>query len=80
MTTLQDVLPHEFMLEFTDTRAYKLRDVEVVAKHDGCTKRWPGRERHVLNWYVLASGHAVGWNENPSRGWSFPVIRYAAAK
>lgn len=76
MATLREVLPHEFMIEYTDTRAYKLRDVEVVAEHDGSAKRWPGRERNVLNWYVLASGHAVGWNENPSRGWSFPVIRY----
>lgn len=75
MTTLKDVLPREFLVEFSDTPAFKLKDVEVVEEHTCCSKKWPGAQRHVMNWFVLANGKAVGWNENPSRGWSFPVIR-----
>ena len=77
--TLKDVLPHEFMAgEYDDTPAYKLRDEEVVISGDDLCKRWPGPQRNVTAWWVLANGKAVGWNENPSRGWSFPVISYRA--
>lgn len=78
MNTLKDHLPHEFMGgEYTDTRAYTLRDVEVKEKHDGCARGhgWPGPQVHVMFWYELVNGLAVGFNENPGRGWSFPVIR-----
>ena len=76
MSTLRHNLPHEFMDgEYDNTRAYALRDVEVVRKVDGTEpgQGWPGPHVNVMNWYVLADGHIVGWNENPSRGWSFPV-------
>jgi hypothetical protein len=32
-----------------------------------------GTHKNVLHWVLLETGHAVGWNENGSRGWSFPV-------
>lgn len=74
---LRDVVPQEFFREFRDTRAFKLLDCEVVATFclgDSKTwKSWPGKERNVMNWWQLADGRAVGWNENPGRGWSFPV-------
>lgn len=76
--TLREVLPAEFTHgEYHASRAFALRDVPVLCKVDGTMpgQGWPGREANVMNWYVLASGHIVGWNENPSRGWSFPVRR-----
>lgn len=79
---LASVLPQEFFREhathYNMTTGYEvpspaamLLDVEVIAKHDSA---WPGKQRNVNVWWELADGHAVGWNENPSRGWSFPVI------
>jgi len=79
METLKDVLPYEFMRgEYTDTRAYQFRDVEVVKEHRLCSAKWPGQHKHVCSWYELANGYAVGWNENPSKGWSFPVIKFSS--
>ena len=37
-------------------------------------KPWPGTAKNVQNWWELANGKAVAWNESPSHGWSFPVI------
>lgn len=31
-----------------------------------------GSQKNVYNWVLLKNGLAVGWNENPSTGWSFP--------
>ena len=78
MMRLIDWAPSEFATGmWDDTAAWKFRDVEVVSEHgwgeDG--KSWPGSHKNVANWCVLANGWAVGWNENPSRGWSFPVKR-----
>ncbi len=70
---LRDVLPREFFAEFSDTPVAKLLDIEVAAEYDGCVTRWPGSAKNVLNWWKLVDGRAVGWNENVSRGWSFPV-------
>ncbi len=78
--TLKDAMPHEFVGgEYVDAPALKLRDVAVVAEYrmyGGVWKPWPGIHKHVFAWVVLANGKAVGWNENPNRGWSFPVISY----
>lgn len=76
MTTLRDVLPREFFQEFMNTRAATMLDVEVaeeISHSNNNMKRWPGIEKNVLNWWKLADGRCVGWNENVSRGWSFPV-------
>lgn len=83
---LRDVLPQEFFIEFADTRAAKLLDVEVVEEVSRTTfvdgvfgdnpkwSRWPGPARNVHVWWKLADGRCVGWNESDTRGWSFPVI------
>ncbi|HSO05853.1 MAG TPA: hypothetical protein VLW45_01325 [Pelomicrobium sp.] len=34
---------------------------------------WPGPERHVKTWYILENFKAVGVDEDPERGVSFPV-------
>ena len=80
-TTLKDVMPSEFVNgSYHDTRAYKMRDAIVTVEHCGLWeqdeyKPWPGTHKNVYFWAELESGHAVGWNENPARGWSFPVIK-----
>lgn len=70
---LRDCVPHEFFKEFTDTRAFKMLDVEVVETVKN--KPWIGTHKNVYVWWRLANGYAVAWNENPSIGWSFPVVK-----
>jgi hypothetical protein len=74
MKTLKDVMPMAFMGgEYHDSYAYTMRDVEVVAEYRLAS--WPGTHKNVSFWVALANGLAVGLNENPARGWSFPVIK-----
>lgn len=70
---LRDVLPPEFFDEFKDSLANKHLDQLVVREylHGG----WRGKHKNVMCWWRLQNGYAVGWNENPATGWSFPVIR-----
>lgn len=71
-TVLRDVLPKEFFTEFKDAPANKHLDQVVVREH--LHGGWQGKHKYVMCWWRLANGYAVGWNENPSVGWSFPVI------
>lgn len=77
MAKLRDKLPQDILMEFGDTKAARMLDVEVVAEHgsDGDNKAWPGPHRFVYGWWELANGYAVAWNENPAKGYSFPVVR-----
>jgi len=80
MATLKDVMPHEFMgIEYVDSQARKFADVEVVSQHGSTTDNipWIGKRTNVFYWVKLANGKAVGWNESPSRGWSFEVVKYS---
>ena len=77
--TLKDVMPIEFMgCEYTDIQAVKFADVTVVKECDATefNQRWPGKHKNVFCWVILSNGKAVGFNESPSRGWSFPIINY----
>lgn len=77
MKTLKDCVPSEAMHESV---LQKYADVEVIKEyvlHEKGWKSWPGKHKNVMNWYVLANGKAVGFNENPAVGWSFPVIKYS---
>lgn len=54
-------------------------DKQVVSIHDGTEEAFPQygaaldpKYRNVLNWVILDDGSAVGWNESPRSGWSFP--------
>jgi hypothetical protein len=81
-TLLRDVLPDEFFGgEYCDTPAHMLKNEEVVAVLDGtsCGHFWIGTHKNVMHWWILKNGMAVGWNENPSRGWSFPVMKLPAS-
>jgi hypothetical protein len=74
---LREVLPPEFLSgEYDDTRAFKMRDVFAIRTVDAREQPWPGSHKFVNYWYPLTNGYAVGWNENPQKGWSFPVIKF----
>lgn len=34
-----------------------------------------GTHKNVGNWWLTDTGYAIGFNENPSLGWSFPVVK-----
>ena len=73
---LRDVVPQEFFSEFMDTRAAKMLYVPVTDAYgfgEKSKKVWVGTHKNVFNWWELDNGYAVGWNENPSVGWAFPV-------
>jgi hypothetical protein len=73
---LKDVLPYEFIsAEYDNCRARKFADVEVVKEWDSRDNRWIGKHKNVTYWYELENGYAIGINENPARGLSFPVKR-----
>lgn len=76
--TLRDVLPKEFFTEDMATKRIERHLNQVVVReirHIDRDSAWPGPHRNVIYWWELENGYAVGWNENPSRGWSFPVIK-----
>lgn len=78
--TLKDEMPHELVTsEFDDTRAHGMKDVKVIRTHgnlgDEHPRAWLGTHKNVYFWVELENGYAVGWNENPARGWSFPVFK-----
>jgi hypothetical protein len=37
-----------------------------------------GKEKNVCSWTIVEGGYAVGMNENPSRGLSWPVKKLTA--
>lgn len=79
--TLRDWVPTEFLEEFMDTPAAKLLDYELIDKVTLEHKDFfdcPIDRQHIHNWCKVSNGkktYAVAWNENPSRGWSFPIKR-----
>jgi len=73
MATLKEVMHDLMECTYDNTKARKFADVEVVQSHYSHDTRWPGTQKNVHFWVELANGKAVGWNENPATGWSFPV-------
>ena len=80
--TLKDAMPvglSEVGGPYHDTRAFKMLNVKVTAEHrhplDDDMVGWIGTHKNVYFWVELENGYAVGWNENPARGWSFPVVK-----
>jgi len=71
---LKDVVPQEFFIEFMDVPAAKYLEVEVIHEIDARVIPWPGIHKNVMVYWELGNGKLVGWNENPARGWSFPVF------
>lgn len=72
---LRDVLPKEALgVEFYDSlRKYLDYEVkETITEYD---IRRPFKHKNIYVWWILEGEIAVAWNENPSRGWSFPVAK-----
>jgi hypothetical protein len=71
-------MPDEFFNgEYDESRAMLLKNSEIIANMDGT--KYPRHEfehAYIFNWCIVYHNkkyYAVGWNENPSIGWSFPV-------
>lgn len=86
LQTLSEAMPKEFLSGDHDkTQAFKFRDEIVIKEHSMFTdqdefQKWPGTHKNVYFWVELENGYAVGWNENPSKGWSFPVLKFGSTK
>jgi hypothetical protein len=74
MKRVCDCLPNEALQDWDCVRSYWENEVTVEHKD-----KWPGPQKYVSYWIEIGNGLAIGWNENPSRGWSFPVIRMKAS-
>lgn len=61
-------------IEFDDQiRTYA--DKVIVGEYDGRVAPFPQKDwryRNVMNWVLLEDGSAVGFNESPRSGFSFP--------
>jgi hypothetical protein len=76
MKTLNDCFAYEWQHGYWGL-AWDMKDREVVAEHwiARGSAPWPGPHKNVRYWVELDTGYAVGFNENPSHGWSFPIIK-----
>lgn len=75
MATLRETLPEEYRKSGSNNLWPHL-DVQVRTEHfDKTAKPWPGPHKNVHCWWELENGYAVAWNENPSLGSSFTVMR-----
>lgn len=85
--TLKDWLGEDFspftksdekLVEWMDVLVVKdFRSTEVDPEDwdEWISKKPKFKGKYVFNWCVLANGYAVGWNENPSLGWSYPLVK-----
>lgn len=77
--TLREWLPREFFGEYMDTRTAKFLDWNVIddIRYDHIDYHsCPIKMKNIYHWCKISDGikvYAVAWNENPSRGWSFPI-------
>lgn len=56
----------------------KLMDVKIIKKFSLNGQFWFswqifGKHKNVINWWLLENRYAIGFNENPATGWSFPI-------
>lgn len=89
MATVKDEIGcylNEIYLSGRETKIMgKLLDREVVKKFtmggdENSNNFWLswqefGSNKNVRNWWLTDNGYAIGFNENPSTGWSFPIIK-----
>ena len=84
MKTLQDWLPYNYNNGVYDKRIEKHLSDNVVKEYGGINDfsqiAWPGKHRNVIAWCILDTGYAVGFNENPSVGWSFIIMKLKYSK
>lgn len=75
---VEDWLPPQAIHDLPSLQRYLSR--KILAEYDDNgregSRRWPGKHKNVTTWIAIEGGKAIGWNENPSSGWSFPVISH----
>lgn len=70
---LKEVVPSE--IDATAFSGMKsLLNKPVTAAYESSENPWIGSYKNVNVWWIVNDTHMVGWNESPSRGWSFQVI------
>lgn len=78
MTRVSDWLPPEALNDWPKLQPFL--DKEILAEYNdnrrAGSRRWPGKHKNVNSWIAIEGGKAIGWNESPSTGWSFPVISH----
>lgn len=60
-----------------DYQIQNYRELKIAAQYGIDDAHFPQSGfayRNVMNWVMLEDGSAVGWNESPRNGWSFPRI------
>ncbi len=78
--TVNDWLPSEAQIDERD-EVNRVLDYEVIAEFGYARRPFnaqPFRYKNIHNWCIATNGkkhYAVGWNENPSIGWAFPIKR-----
>ena len=80
---LRDWLPDSFFNEFEDSPVNKFLDVVILDDYGYDAKPFsfhPFKHKCIFNWVKLENGYAVGWNENPAIGWSFPIVKLKSDK
>lgn len=60
-----DIEPNKTVEPFLDKR--------VVIEMDSTIHTFPGNADNVFTWWILETGHTVGWNESPKFGWTTPM-------
>lgn len=57
--------------------AVKLGSGAPCSSHAAMFENWPGPEKHVGQWFILANGKAVGVDDDPDRGLILVVADYS---
>jgi hypothetical protein len=77
--TFSETSMYYYMANENYELASKYKDVFVIDEHarsdEERWKRFPSKHKNVHYWVELECGIAIGLNENPGRGMSFPIIR-----
>ena len=78
METLRKWIETKYLSEDEYKKVFKMLDVKIMNEfslHNDLWVSWQkfGTHKNVMNWVLLDNGYAVGWNENPGKGWSFPL-------
>lgn len=74
MQTLIEVLPQDAEL-IAEELIRKHGHKEVIARFDNRDYLFPScTHKNITYWWLLENGTAVGFNESPSIGFSFPYV------
>ena len=76
---LKEWLPQEFF-QYKHPEMEKFLNRPILINYnlynENAWRSWPGKHKYVQNWCIVSyedNYYAIGFNENPSRGWGFPI-------